>query len=297
MKSSNSFSFDRVVPFLIFVLTAVVFLPVINWLLARTIAHEQLLHAFLVFLLSGCLLAVERRLSLRPVFVFSDTSQNLLIISYALLVVAIFTRLHLVILAALCLSLAALLLFIFGRTHRRIIFSSIAALALFASVAVFMPVLDWPLRSLAGQWSAAGLSLMGQQVELCLMRSPSGPMLLLFNNGRPFHVAAECNGFGMISSALLMALIIVLYRPISLLDKLLSLGFALLLGFAFNAIRIIIIVLLAPLLPESAYMTMHETVGLLTTYGGLAALYFLLMPKNADPSNTGALQQSAPGRA
>ena len=51
------------------------------------------------------------------------------------------------------------------------------------------------------------------------MQSDSGPMLILLNNGRPFHVAAECNGFGMISSCLLMTLIIVLYRRLSLFDR------------------------------------------------------------------------------
>jgi exosortase/archaeosortase family protein len=104
-------------------------------------------------------------------------------------------------------------------------------------------------------------------------------MLLLFSEGRPFHVAAECNGFGMVTSALLMATLLILYRRIPLFDRAGWLVIALFLGLLFNALRIVIIVLLAPLLPDERYMLMHEIVGLLTTYGGLAALYFLLMPR------------------
>ena len=286
MNESRQSQFAGAIPFLIFIVTGVVFFPVIHWLLGQTIAHEQLLHAFLVFLLSGTLLIYERRISIRMVYQFSDTSQNLLIFSYALLVLAIFTRLNLIILASLCLSLASLLVFIFGNSQRRIIFSSIGAFAMFTGIAVFLPVLDWPLRSIAGKWAAYGLNLLGQSVELGLLKTPSGPMLMLFNNGRPFHVAAECNGFGMISSCLLMALIIVLYRRISLFDRIGWLGVALLLGVFFNIVRIMVIVLLAPNLPDSAYMLMHEVVGLLTTYGGLGVLYFLLMPRKpaAEPA-------------
>ncbi|MGC9452307.1 MAG: exosortase/archaeosortase family protein [Oceanipulchritudo sp.] len=270
---------DLAVPFFIFLVTGIVFLPVINWLLGQTVAHEQLLHAFLVFLLSGALLVYERRISIRFVFQFSDTSQNLLILSYAVLVLSIFTRINLIVLASLSLAVSSLLLFVFGREQRRLIFSGIGAFTLFAAVAVLLPVMDWPLRTIAGKWAAYGLNLFGQNVELGLYRSPSGPMLMLFNNGQPFHVAAECNGFGMVSSSLLMAAIIVLYRRMSLFDRSGWLLMALLIGLFFNAVRIMIIVLLAPMLPEGAYMFMHETVGLITTYGGLAALYFLLMPR------------------
>ncbi|MEX0324716.1 MAG: exosortase/archaeosortase family protein [Puniceicoccaceae bacterium] len=287
MEDKTKALFDRSLPFLIFLVTGVVFFPVINWLLSQTVAHEQLSHAFLVFLLSGALLVYERHIAIRISCRFTDISQNLLIFSYAVLVLAIFSKVNLIVLAALCLSLASFLLFLFGDEQRRLIFSSIGAFALFSGIAVFLPVLDWPLRTFAGKWAAYGLHLVGQHVELGLVPAAAGPQLILLNNGRPFHVAAECNGFGMISSCLLMALIIVLYRKLSLFDRLGWLGIALLLGLFFNCLRIIIIVLLAPSLPDSAYMLMHEIVGLATTYGGLAALYFLLMPKaTAEPEKS-----------
>ncbi len=285
MKYKIAESSEKTLPFLIFLVTGIVFFPVINWLLSQTITHEQLLHAFLVFLLSGALLVYERNISIKFVWRFSDTSQNLLIFSYALLVLAIFTHINLIILASLCLSLGSILWFMFGKEQKRLIVSSLGAFALFSAIAVFLPVLDWPLRTLAGKWAAFGLSLIGQNVELGLINSKAGPMLMLLSNSRPFHVAAECNGFGMLGSCLLMATIILLYRKLALFDRIGWLLITIVLGLFFNIIRIIIIVLIAPSLPENAYMLMHECVGLLTTYGGLAALYFLLMPgeKKPDP--------------
>lgn len=280
MKVQRQITFDRLIPFLIFGVTALVFLPVVNWLLDQTVTHDQLLHGFLVFVLSGSLLVYERRISVRPVWQFSDTSQNLLIFSYALLVIAIFSRLNLIILASLCLSIAAFLLFVFGSERRRLIFSSVGAFAIFTGFAVLLPVMDWPLRSIAGKCAAYGLGLFNQEVQLGIYQARTEPMLMLLNNGKPFHVAAECNGFGMITSCLLMATIIVLYRKLTILQRLGWLGAALLLGLGFNTIRIIIIVLIAPHIADSNYMVMHEIVGLATTYGGLAVLYFLLMPRD-----------------
>lgn len=283
MEQNPSTRFDKTVPFLIFGITGIVFFPVINWLTQQTFAHEQLLHGFLVFVLTGALLVYERRISVRPVYAFTDTSQNILILAYALLVLAIFTRIQLIILASLSLCLVSLLLFVFGSAKRRLILSSIGAFTLFTALAVMLPVMDWPLRSIAGKWAAYGLQLIGQDVQLGLYNSRTEPMLMLVNNGRPFHVAAECNGFGMITSSLLMAAIIVLYRKLSVFDRIGWLGMALGIGLLFNTIRIIIIVLLAPMLADSSYMIMHEAIGLLTTYGGLGVLYFLLMPRDVPP--------------
>jgi exosortase/archaeosortase family protein len=270
---------ERSLPPFIFAVTAVVFLPVINWLTARTVASEQLLHAFLVFLLTGALIIYERRIPIRPVFRFSDQAQNALMASYLLLVLAIFTRLNLVVLASLCLSLIALLLYLLGPDRKRLIHSSVGAFAAFTGLAVLLPVLDWPLRTLAGECTTYGMGLLGQEARLGLYQGAAEPMLMLFHEGRPYHVAAECNGFGMISSCLLMASIIILYRPLRLLHRAGLMLAALLLGMVFNTLRIVLIVLIAPHLADGHYMAMHEAVGLATTYGGLALLYFILMPR------------------
>ena len=282
MRKLSPVSSEKLLPLLIFLVTGIVFLPVLNWLLNQTMGHEQLLHAFLVFLLSCALLVYERRIALPLVWQFSDISQNLLIFSYALLVVAIFTKFSLIILASLCLSIGSFLWFMFGKSQSRLIISGLGAFSLFSAIAAFLPVMDWPLRTIAGKWAAFGLNLFGQNVELGLLKSDSGPMLMLISNSKPFHVAAECNGFGMLGSSLLMATIILLYVKLPLFDRLGWLVISVFLGLFFNIIRIIIIVLLAKDIPSNAYMLMHEAVGLLTTYGGLAIIYFLLMPANRN---------------
>ncbi len=271
--------FEKILPFVVYGATGVVFLPVMGWLLRQTVTHNQLLNAFLVFLLTGALMVYERRISLRLKWSFGDLSQNLLVLAYAVLAVAVWSKVNLAILAALSLSMASLLLFVFGREQQRLVLSATGAFALFTAIAFLLPVLDWPLRTVAGKWAAYGLTLIGQTVELGFTRGTEGPMLILLNNGRPFHVAAECNGFGMLGSSLLMATIVLLYRRLPVVDRIGWLLMAMAVGLAFNILRIIIIVLLAPVFPESAYMAMHETIGLVSTYGGLTVLYFLLMPR------------------
>lgn len=279
MKPEQQRAFDRYIPYIVYAVTGLTFLPVINWILAQTIAHEQLLHAFLVFLLTGGLLVFERRIGLKPVCRFSDTALNLLVASYVILGLAIVTRQNLAVLAALSLSLASFMVFFLGDGRKRLVFSSVAAFAVFTGFAVMLPVMDWPLRSIAGQAAAHGLGLFGHEVQLGLVKASEAPMLLLVHRGKPFDVAAECNGFGMLTSSLLMATIIVLYRRLTLARRLGLFAAAVILGVAFNAIRIIIIVLLAPYVAEDRYMLMHEIVGITVTYGGLALIYFLLMPR------------------
>lgn len=280
-EKSSYHNRDRLIPAIAFVVTGLVFLPVVLWLLRQTARHEQLFHALLVLAFTGFLLIMQRRISLRPVFLFNDISMYLLLAGYALLIVAVWSGFAVFTLTAFSLSLGAFLLFVFGLENRRFLLSSMAAFAIFTTMAAYLPVLDWPLRSLAGKWSAAGLSLIGQQAELGLYHGSDSPMLLLFNEGRPFHVAAECNGFGLLTSSLLMGTVLLLYRRIGWADRLLFLGAALVLGFVFNTLRIIVIVLLAPLVGDDGYMIMHEIVGLAATYGGLALIYFIIMPAAA----------------
>jgi exosortase/archaeosortase family protein len=273
---------SRKFAFLVFGTTAMVYLPVITWLLGQTFGHGQLAHAFIVFLLTGILLATSRDLDFRPVWKFTETCQNLLILSYIILAAGIYADWGFFILFSLAISLSALLLFVFGSSRRRFVFSSTGAFAIFTILAAILPAMDWPLRTIAGRWSAFGLNLIGQEARLGLAAESSQPMLMLVSNGNPFHVAAECNGFGMVSSCLMMGLTIVLYRDLSLPGRLGRLLLALLLALFFNSLRIIIIVLIAPHIPAGRYMLMHEIVGLVTTYGGLGILY-LLLNLNSNP--------------
>ncbi|MDV7401400.1 archaeosortase/exosortase family protein, partial [Arthrospira platensis SPKY1] len=115
------------------------------------------------------------------------------------------------------------------------------AFGAFVVLALLLPALDWPLRGLAGAWGAWALGLLGQQHELQLISHEGVPMLLLIVNNQPFHVAPECNGFGVMTSSLLLALLLSIQRVLPVLDKALTLIGALVLAFAANILRIIII--------------------------------------------------------
>lgn len=277
---------DRWLPAAVFLVTGIVFLPLLIWLTRHTAAHEQLFHAFIVYLFTGFLLVIQKRIPLAAQWDFSNRVQLLLLAGYALLTIAILLKLAVLSLPAMGLALAAFLLWLLGPAQQRFVLSTSMAFLAFLILAIYLPVLDWPLRSIAGKWSAALLSLIGTDARLGLYQGSNEPMLLLLHGGRPFHVAAECNGFGLLTSSLLMATLIILYRQLSWPDRLLFLVAAVVLGFVFNTIRIVIIILLAPRIPDASYLLMHEIVGLVATYGGLALLYLLLMPANTSSEPT-----------
>lgn len=257
--------------------TLLVYLPVINWLFDQTTAHDQLLHAFVVLVFSGALITIERGLKLSFYGKMDSRSQNLLIASYGLLVIAVFTNSSLIILLSLSVSLGAFLWFLIGPVHARFILSGLIAFSLFMAIALFLPLLDWPLRTIAGRWAALGLELLGQDSDLGLLLSSNAPRLILSNNGQQFHVAAECNGFGMLGSCMLMTTFIILYRRLAVVLRIGLVIGSVFFGLACNILRIMLIVVLAPLIPYSQYHLMHETIGIVVTYGGLLLLYLAIM--------------------
>lgn len=270
-------NWDRWVLLLVFGASALIFLPLSVWLFEYTMSHDQLLHAFLVLGFTGALLIIHRRLSLSPVWVFGRLSQNLLIAAYLLLFFAWLSNNPFAFLLAYCIAITAVLIFIFGESKARVVGSIMAAFTLFVGLALLLSVFDWPLRTLAGEWAAVSLPWIGLQTELGLYRGGVEPMLILIANGKPFHVAAECNGFGLLSSSLLMALILLLYRRGSWLYKAPWMVVAAVLGLVFNYLRIVVIILFAPIVGSDHYMLMHEIVGTLATYGCLALIWFILV--------------------
>jgi exosortase/archaeosortase family protein len=139
-----------------------------------------------------------------------------------------------------------------------------------------MGPLDWPLRGLAGQFSAETLALLGKPVQLGLIGLQEGPpKLILLVDKHPFHVASECNGFGVILTSLMLSLLLAIYRHRGPIGIFINLSIGLALGFFLNVLRIVIIVLLAPYLMDH-YMLMHEVVGTITYWGSLLLIWIAL---------------------
>ncbi len=100
-------------------------------------------------------------------------------------------------------------------------------------------------------------------------------MLILRVNDYPFHVASECNGFGVILTSLLLSLLLAIYRRLNVFDLCLNMLAGVIIGFIFNTLRIVIIVILAPSLMEH-YHLMHEIVGGLTYWACLILVWVSL---------------------
>ncbi len=269
----------------VFALLGFIFLPVTLWFTAS--AHEQsrLLHALIVLALATVMLVRYGGVEIQDTLSLNPSARRALIASFVLLLVQVIGSsvapnswrgaFSLLVIPAYCCGLAAFVRFVFGQGTRRLTRTTTGTFCAFLLLSILMQPLDWPLRGLAGTWSASALEFIGKKVELGLVSAEGGlPKLILWVEEQPFHVASECNGFGVILTSLLIGLLLALHRRLSVFDTALNMVGGLMIGFAFNILRIVIIVLLAPHMMDH-YMLMHEIVGGITYWGCLILLWIL----------------------
>jgi exosortase/archaeosortase family protein len=255
------------------VLTALAFWPVATWVTAQTFAHEQLKQSFFLMVLAGLWIAWDRRGSLQLRLQLDNLALACLLTSYASVAGAFFLRTPLLVLAGLVAAAAGTVQVLFGRRALQRTVPLLAAFTLLILFVLLFPVLDWPLRQMAGVESVRLLQTFGLTSQLGVVANPD-VQLWLANEHGTFVVATECNGFGLISSSLLLGTVCLLYRRARWwkFPGLLALG--LLLAFTTNLLRIAAIVLLAPRFPGH-YNALHETAGLIALYAGLGAVWLL----------------------
>jgi exosortase/archaeosortase family protein len=175
------------------------------------------------------------------------------------------------VLLSFCLAVAAIVSFVFGKEGVRGFLPAIGAVFVFGLLAWLSPSLDWPLRAVAGRQAAEVLAMLHQPVQLGLV--PGKPAeLILQVPGQTFVVATECNGFGLLTSALLVATILAFQERLPWLSKLGLLTLAGIIAIVANFLRIVVISLLAPRLPVP-YLLLHEVVGLILYLAGLALVW------------------------
>lgn len=257
--------------------------PLTMWFAQTAQDQSRILHALIVLTAASVLLVRFGGVTITQPLELNASARRALIAAYGLLLLSyvapIVSHSHwtgLLIIPAYCCGLAAVVRFVFGEGTQRLTRTVAATLCAFLLLSIFMGHMDWPLRSLAGQWSGYVLEHIGQSVELGLLRQEAAPpQLILMVNEHPFHVASECNGFGVILTSLLLALLLAVYRRLNFLDIGLNLLAGIIIGFAFNILRIVIIVLLAPSLMEH-YHLMHEIVGGITYWACLILVWVTL---------------------
>ncbi len=281
---------DLAAGLVIYAATAFVFYPLTRFLFTRTVGQDQLLHSFIVLVLAGAFIVFERRLRLRPAWKLGRWSLSLLGASYALLLVVLITKWNFLMIPSYCFAVASAAIFAFGEGTKRFVGAFVGAFALFQAFVLALPLLDWPLRGIAGQFSARALGALGSDVQLVLYKHLREPMLILIHNGKEFHVAPECNGFGVMVSAFLLSMLLILYRRIPLWTKASAFLSAGAIGLAFNVLRIAIIVLLAPVVGSERYFLMHEIVGVIIYYAALLVIWWIVqrIPVWSDPDPTEA---------
>lgn len=245
----------------------------ISWLAATALVREQVAHAAVV-LTFGLVFLLRDRPGGNPLELrFGPRAVQFYI--GAIISAGLAGLLHqpLLMLCGLGFFAGAVLLFVLGDSVFRPALGFGLAFTGFTALSIFFPFADWPLRVLAGKMAAWFLGLIGNASQLGFAGEPL--RLVLVSGGRPFEVAPECNGFGIISGCILLSLLLVFSRRVRVVDKLMILALAPLLGLISNAVRIFLIVLLAPAVGDH-YAFMHETVGITLFFGTLVFVWWLV---------------------
>ena len=257
--------------------------PLTVWFAQTAYDQSRILHVLAVLCVASILIVRFGGIEVNNPLEMNPSAQRALLAAYGFLIISSFGKylvlpdwIGLVIVPAYCCALSAGVRFVFGEGTQRLTRTLATTLLIFLFLSIYMEPMDWPLRSFAGQGSSYILNLFGQSSDLSVAREGSAPpMLLLLVNEYPFHVASECNGFGVILTCLLLSLLLAIHRGSSIASTSLFVLIGAIIGFAFNVIRIVIIVFLAPTLMQH-YHLMHEIVGAITYWSSLVIIWILL---------------------
>ena len=251
--------------------TAAVFAPVTLWILKETAAHQQIRQSLILLVAAAGLVGWQNRKDLRLYGDLGNRTLFLLGAAFGLVGLAQIFAWPLLVLPALAFGLAGALQAIFGDGGTRFFKPLIYGVLALAVIILAFPLLDWPLRQLAGIESARILQFFDLAPKLSLAGTREDPQLLLTVGTQIFHVATECNGFGLITSGALLALLAATISKRTWLGTLLLIPIALVTGFLINVLRILLISLNAPFFPNH-YHALHETIGTLSLWLGLGII-------------------------
>lgn len=268
------------------------FAPVSQWFAENAFSETRVFHSLITLILAIVLLFRNQSPKIIDGFTINKDCRKCWILAFVLLSFFFLTKYsialaqidyplihaiaNLTIIAAMTLSASSLIFFVFGTQIARIAYSSTLTFILFLFISLFMIHLDWPLRTLAAQWSVLAIEFLGQNVELFLANYNRGaPSIIIQYSGQNFNVASECNGFGIILNGALVGLLLSVYKGHRLLEGVIQLIAALFIGFSFNVLRIISIIFLAPIFFQY-YDFLHELIGTLYYWGAFFVTWYLL---------------------
>ena len=272
-------------------ITGLLFWPVTRWIVAETVAREQIKQGMLLLVAAAALIIWKHRHDLHIAAEIDNRALGLLAMAFACVGVAGVNGWPLMMMPGLTLGMAGSLQIIFGANGYRFLKPLVAGVAMLVVIILIFPMLDWPLRQLAGVEATRVLGALGLAPQLAVANAAQNPQLMLKVGPQVFLVATECNGFGIITSGALLALLAgeISKRSRWLIAALMLL--ALFTGFVVNLLRILAITQLAPHMPRH-YHAMHEIVGTVMLWAGLGLIGWLawrpqasVLPKTPTTAN------------
>ena len=254
--------------------TGLLFWPVTRWIVAETVAREQIKQGMMLLVAAAALIIWKHRHDLHITAEIDNRALGLLAGAFACIGMAGVSGWSLLMLPGLTLGMAGSLQILLGASGYRFLKPLVAGVVMLIIIILIFPILDWPLRQLAGVEAARVLGSLGLAPQLVVANAAHNPQLMLKIGEHVFLVATECNGFGIITSGALLALLAgeISKRSRWLVAAVMLL--ALFTGFVINLLRILIITQLAPRMPQH-YHAMHEIVGTVMLWVGLGLIGWL----------------------
>jgi exosortase/archaeosortase family protein len=275
---------ERLLAGLSVVATAAVFWPVTRWIVAETATRAQIRQAAILLGAAAGLIVWRHREDLRVRGDVGNRTLLLLCAAFATVGAAALLGWSWLVLPAFAWALAGCLRALFGADGLGFFRPLIAGVAVLMVIILAFPVLDWPLRQLAGIGAGLVLAKLGLAPNLALAGTAQDPQLVLSVAGGHFLVATECNGFGLITSGILVAVLAggIAGRPWWAIAMLAPAG--LVIGFLFNLFRILVISTTARYFPGH-YDALHEIVGTLALWAGLGLVLWLAWRSSDQPKS------------
>lgn len=255
------------------VLIGLLYVPLLHWLGWRTLHTQQLFNGALLVLFALAICVRNAVDELRLVPQFGNAGVGLVALAFVCLWGAARWQsgvLPLSLLSA-CLAFAGIISFFFGKAGVRKFLPAMSAFFVFGVLVGLVPELDWPLRAMAARYAGGLLAALGVPVKLALETGQPAQLVLSVND-RVFVVATECNGFGLLTSSLIVATTLAFDYRLPWLQKLSLWAVSIPIAIGCNFLRIVSICLLAPrtTLP---YGFVHETLGLIFYFLGLGLIW------------------------
>jgi exosortase/archaeosortase family protein len=272
-RSAITWDSGRITALVLVICTVAAFWPITRWMFNEVSASQQIRQSFVLLGAAAILVIWQHVGEWRLELEVSNRALVLLGLSYALTALAWWTHIQLLTLPSFALGLAGCLHIIVGTAAWRFVKPLFIGFVACLVIILLFPILDWPLRQMAGVNAARLLHALGFAPQLNVILEPV-PKLILATGRNYFEVATECNGFGIITSGAVLALLaggIANRKAVAL--AWLAPACAII-GFTCNLLRILVICLLAPTFPRH-YHALHETVGVIMLWTGLGVIGWL----------------------